>query len=86
MSLSNYPPGVTGNEFAIAGPDIEQESNEYCEECQKDVDGVEYAYRDDRWFICAEGHQTDLRPYTDLHDEDDGAYDRYVDRMLEGVL
>ncbi len=28
--LSNYPPGVTGNEYEIAGPDFEQEVDQEC--------------------------------------------------------
>ena len=32
----NYPPGVTGNEYAIAGPDREWEDELYCEKCEKD--------------------------------------------------
>lgn len=30
VSLSNYPPGVTGNELEIAGPDYEQDEERYC--------------------------------------------------------
>ena len=37
MTLSNYPPGVTGNEYQIAGPDSEWEETHYCEKCEKDT-------------------------------------------------
>ena len=37
MTLSNYPPGVTGNEYEIAGPDSEWEDTNYCEKCEKDT-------------------------------------------------
>jgi len=37
--MSNYPPGVTGNEWALRGPEEEQ-SVEYCEECDEDVETV----------------------------------------------
>lgn len=33
MNLSNYPPGVTGNEFEIAGPDKEWEIERECPVC-----------------------------------------------------
>lgn len=33
MSLSNYPPGVSGNEDAIAGPKREYEDERGCKEC-----------------------------------------------------
>lgn len=36
--MSNYPPGVTGNEYAIAGPDYEAEEDRDCaEECAEFV-------------------------------------------------
>lgn len=31
MIMSSYPPGVTGNEFEIAGPDYEQEEERTCD-------------------------------------------------------
>lgn len=30
---SNYPPGVTGNEYEIAGPDYEKDIEELCPKC-----------------------------------------------------
>ena len=47
---SNYPPGVTGNEFEIAGPDYERESDVRCIEC--DGPTMAYGYRCDHWLIC----------------------------------
>ena len=32
--MSNYPPGVTGNEFEIAGPDWEGPIDRDCEDCR----------------------------------------------------
>ena len=59
---SNYPPGVTGNEFAIAGPDYERESDKPCPVCGRTT--MEYGYRDERWLTCDTGeHTTDLEPY-----------------------
>ena len=31
--MNNYPPGVTGNEYEIAGPDYEVEVEGYCPNC-----------------------------------------------------
>ena len=47
---SNYPPGVTGNEFAIAGPDYERESGLTCPDCGDEL--TELGYRGDRWLSC----------------------------------
>jgi transcription elongation factor Elf1 len=33
--MSNYPPGVTGNEWQIAGPYAETEETLDCPECEK---------------------------------------------------
>ena len=35
MVGSNYPPGVTGNEYEIAGPDLMWEDEHFCEACDK---------------------------------------------------
>jgi hypothetical protein len=51
--FSNYPPGVTGNELEIAGPDSEKEAtqevecrNDDCELCDipQEVEGMEWTY------------------------------------------
>jgi hypothetical protein len=50
---SNYPPGVTGNELEIAGPDSEKEATEevvcYNDDCalcgeEQEVEGEEWTY------------------------------------------
>lgn len=33
MALSNYPPGVTGNEYAISGAEREWEEDRQCPHC-----------------------------------------------------
>jgi transcription elongation factor Elf1 len=35
--MSNYPPGVTGNEWQIAGPYAETEEILDCPECEKET-------------------------------------------------
>jgi len=59
--LSNYPPGVTGNEYEIAGPDYETEVDGECSGCHKTGVLVEVGYRSDRWLECGEcGHRQEL--------------------------
>ncbi len=50
--MSYYPPGVTGNEYAIAGPDWEREHDEPCPKCG----GLMYAvgYQQGAWATCQE--------------------------------
>ena len=52
--MSNYPPGVTGNEFEIAGPDYEQEIEGYCPGCGKSDCLMEQGYQGQRWRNCSE--------------------------------
>lgn len=60
--MSNFPPGVTGGEYAIAGPDYERESGRYCRKC-KDVEMFELGYHGDKWLECPQCHrQVDLAP------------------------
>ena len=46
----NYPPGVTGNEFEIAGPDYEQEVDGECGNGHTEL--VELAYGGRAWLSC----------------------------------
>ena len=55
---SNYPPGVTGNELEIAGPDYEEELDERCTSCGETQ--VELGYGRKRWIVCRLGHITNL--------------------------
>ena len=50
----NYPPGVTGNEYEIAGPDKEWEEEFYCEECDKDIIFHCESFQKQRSGICGE--------------------------------
>ena len=48
----NYPPGVTGLEFEIAGPDYEKEIEDRpCPKCGADA-LMEYGYRREQWVQC----------------------------------
>ena len=85
---SNFPPGVTGNEYEIAGPDYEKESDELCpailwygSECQAPT--MEQGFKGDRWLVCDNGHTTDIE---DPGDDPDRKYDEERDRrMLDEV-
>ena len=58
----DYPPGVTGGEYEIAGPDYEKEFVEYpCPECGEVL--MEQGYKQDAWIFCPDcDYQTDLEP------------------------
>ncbi len=61
MSLSNYPPGVTGREYEIAGPDYEGDSEEICPKCGKYL--IEQGYHGGRWLVCFGcDYRRDLEP------------------------
>lgn len=67
--MSRYPLGVTGNEYDIAGPDYEVESDARCpfvdmhgESCGAET--FEQGYGDRSWLVCnaEDSHTTDLEP------------------------
>lgn len=87
MALSNYPPGVTGGEFAISGPLFEWEIPDYeCPACEDVVTG-------DAWYHPSEGANVQCPECDDtrtLPDEDipggpdeDRAYDEWKDDRLD---
>ena len=55
--MSNYPPGVTGSEYEIAGPDYEQDLDRPCPKCGGDM--VEQGYQGSRWANCCECNYTE---------------------------
>lgn len=78
---SNYPSGVTGNEYEIAGPDYEHEVDAPCPDCHGHV-VMEQGYRHERWLACPMcGWTTDLEP---LEFDPDRAYDEARERKLFG--
>ena len=50
--LSNYPPGVTGNEWQISGPDWEHECKQECPTCESEQLGIIQGYRHESWWTC----------------------------------
>ena len=48
--MSNYPPGVTGSEYRIAGPDYVRDYSEACPDCGAGM--IEQGYRNEDWVTC----------------------------------
>ena len=47
--LSNYPPGVTGNEWEIAGPDYEAEVEVVCPTCDNTTPAFAIGFHGEAW-------------------------------------
>jgi hypothetical protein len=94
MTMNNYPPGVTGNEYQIAGPSREWEVKMDVEclndECEKfdvlqevDVEGEHYGGTDYfRWScpVCAHEHEFEREPEGP---DPDAAYDEWRESMMD---
>ena len=65
----NYPPGVTGLEFEIAGPDYEKEIEDRpCPKCDADA-LMEYGYRREQWVqCCACEFRMDWEQFNDIEE------------------
>lgn len=84
MSNPYYPPGVTGNEYAIAGPDYEKETNERCPQCRERNVFI-LGYQGDRWLGCASCQWSGDPPHDEYDEPDpDRAYDEARERRLFG--
>ena len=60
---SNYPPGVTGSEYEIAGPDYEKHVEGECPKCNMPDTLLEQGYKGSHWQVCAScGYQEDFDP------------------------
>lgn len=80
--MSGYPPGVTGMEYEIAGPDFEEEREEECPHCDTTATVLVEGYRGSEWYRCeACGKQVDL-PEADYGPDPDEAYDAMRDEEL----
>lgn len=72
MNVPNYPPGVTGNEYAIAGPDTEVPTDDPCPKCGGPV--YMLAYGADCWHACCDCDWTEEIP--EPEPDPDDAYER----------
>lgn len=77
--MSNYPPGVTGNEYEIAGADVEIETLALCDRCVVEGDckagekvpAMIFGYHGNLWAQCDKGHDVELDDCDDAPDEPD---------------
>ena len=76
--VSNYPPGVSGNEFEIAGPDYEGESDLPCPVCGGLM--MELRYKWDHWLVCQRCKYTG--DIDEPGPDPDRDYDETRDRMM----
>lgn len=80
--MSNFPPGVTGNEYEIAGSDYDKESDVPCPQCGSE-DTREVGYQRDRWIYCCTCQQETT--IEDPGDDPDRKYDEERDRKMLGI-
>lgn len=79
MSLSNYPPGVTGNEYQIAGPDRDWTDERDCEACGETCEHYCEVFDGEWWATCtACGATTDPEPW-----EREGEWDDRAQMVIE---
>jgi hypothetical protein len=81
---SNYPPGVSGREYEIAGPDTEREADGTCSHCGLTGPGLIQTYGYSEWFVCdACEETTDLPSRNDMICDDCGRADGTHDYTVE---
>jgi len=73
---SNYPPGVTGNEYEIAGPDEQWDEEYFCEKCETDTMFSCESFQGQRSGVCGEcnsdldlGHRDDYIDWEWVEDQ-----------------
>ncbi len=69
MTLSNYPPGVTGNEIEIAGADWENETDKECPKCGEPGLWMQ-GYRGMQWESCGACDYVGDKEPIDVDEED----------------
>lgn len=52
--MSNYPPGVTGNEYEISGPTYEEDEKRTCsdKDCGFSDEVIVQGYESEKWWTC----------------------------------
>tara|TARA_B100001964_G_scaffold210472_1_gene244943 strand:- start:222 stop:497 length:276 start_codon:yes stop_codon:yes gene_type:complete len=87
MVGSNYPPGVTGNEYEIAGPDLTWEDQHYCDDCEKYTEFDFESFRkiiSGRCAVCS--NEIDLGTYGDYFVDPDRQRDEQMDKEEDSRL
>lgn len=80
--LSNYPPGVTGNELQISGPSWESTEDVICPECDSDVEASAWGHSGTAHYTCSNCHYEWEIPEDDMSQGAD-EYDVWRDEGLE---
>ena len=80
----NYPPGVTGKELAIAGPDYEEESDDSCPQCGAEDGVLKIGHQGNWWLYCNTCQQETTIDPPDPGDDPDRKYDEERDRRMLG--
>jgi hypothetical protein len=85
MGLSNYPVGVTGREYEIAGPDSETEEPEDCSFCDWQGVALVLRYGFQAWYDCPKcGTENDVTDYQDFGPDPDALLDEAREREALG--
>lgn len=77
-TMSNYPPGVTGREFAIAGDDWETEKNRVCEDCKFTGEVLVSSYESVQSWECPDCHTAH-----EDYDDPDADFERVRDNLFD---
>jgi len=77
--VTNFPPGVTGREYAIAGPDYERDAEQPCPRCGS-ANVVEDGYRRSRWLVCRDCNEARELADVEQGEDPDDARDRRMER------
>lgn len=84
MLYDNYPPGVTGREIEISGPDNEWAETRECKQCDEDTEHECWSHHDHgayaRCTVCDEQHEI---PDDEFGPDPDAERDMRYDSMLE---
>jgi len=86
--LSNYPPGVSGREYEIAGPDREESATYHCSTCGHPVKGTVEFYGSQRRYAHVYRGKVHLEEWEDWEPDDyeDELYELEKDRRLDAEI
>lgn len=81
---SNYPPGVTGREYEIAGPDSEWPDDGECSNCDFEGTVLMTYFRFEAWFDCPKcGKRNDRTLDVDWGPDPDDLRDEMLDHLRD---